>query len=66
MTIIEGYDESVSELNELFSKFAENAEGGKEGKGSKTKSLQARKLSMEITNKLKDFRALSIANDKAK
>jgi len=65
MSLIE-YDESLEKLVESFTKFAELAELGKEGRGSKTKALQARKLSMEIGNKLKDFRAFSIQNDRDK
>ncbi len=62
----QNYDASVEELQECFNSFIELANGGKEGRGSKTKALGARKMSMEITNKLKDFRSLSIDNDKAK
>lgn len=60
------YDESVEDLKACFESFLEFAEAGKEGRGSKTKALSARKMSMEIGNKLKDFRALSITNDKNK
>jgi len=60
------YDESIESLKESFNAFSELAEGGKDGRGSKTKALQARKLSMDLANKLKDFRALSIENDKVK
>jgi len=65
MSLIE-YDESVENLKEAFNSFTELAEGGKDGRGSKTKALQARKLSMLLGNQLKDFRSLSISNDKAK
>lgn len=65
MSLIE-YDEQVESLKESFDKFVELAEGGKDGRGSKTKALQSRKLSMDIGAKLKDFRVLSISNDKAK
>lgn len=65
MSVIE-YDESVEGLKESFNAFLELAEGGKDGRGSKTKALQARKLSMKLGEKLKDFRALSIVNDKSK
>lgn len=65
MSLIE-YDESVESLKESFSLFTELSEAGKDGRGSKTKALQARKLSMDIGAKLKDFRALSISNDKDK
>ena len=66
MSTAEGYDEIVSNLGTLFEGFKENAEGGKEGRGSKVKALRARKLSMEITSTLKDFRSVSITNDKEK
>jgi hypothetical protein len=65
MSLIE-YDESVESLKESFNSFTEMADGGKDGRGSKTKALQARKLSMAISDQLKNFRALSISNDKAK
>ncbi len=65
MSLIE-YDESIESLKEAFDAFSELAEGGKDGRGSKTKALQARKLSMQLGNQLKDFRALSITNDKSK
>ncbi len=65
MSLVE-YDESVEDLNKGFEAFTELAEGGKDGRGSKTKALQARKLSMQLGNLLKDFRSLSIQNDKAK
>jgi len=65
MSLVE-YDESVETLKEAFDAFIELAEGGKDGRGSKTKALKARKLSMSLGAKLKDFRALSISNDKSK
>ncbi len=66
MASLPQYDESAEKIKGLFESFNELAEGGKDGRGSKTKALQARKLSMEITNELKDFRSLSIENDKQK
>ena len=66
MMVKEAYAKAVAELTEDFTSFSEAAEKGKEGRGSRTKALEARKLSMNITNKLKDFRALSISNDKVK
>ena len=60
------YDELIENLKESFDLFSELAEKGKDGRGSKTKALQARKLSMKLGNQLKDFRALSISNDKEK
>ena len=62
----EKYDGMLNELRESFEDFMDEAEKGKEGRGSKTCSLKARKLSSKIANTLKDFRALSIENDKAK
>jgi len=64
--MIPEYGSMLEALKESFEAFETAAEGGKEGRGSKTRALEARKLSMQITNQLKDFRALSIANDKAK
>lgn len=64
--ISESYAKAVETLVEDFKQFSEAAELGKTGRGSKTRALEARKLSMTITNNLKDFRALSVANDKAK
>ena len=64
--MLQEYSEMVEKLGKSFEAFKIAADGGKEGRGSKTRALEARKLSMEITNDLKDFRALSIANDKAK
>lgn len=60
------YDAIMEQVAKTMERFNEAAEGGKEGRGSKTRALEARKLSMQLTNELKDFRALSIANDKAK
>lgn len=61
-----GYEELVTELQADFASFVESAAAGKEGRGSRKHALNARKLSMEITRKLKDFRTASIENDKAK
>jgi len=60
------YDEMINGLRETFEDFMDEAEKGKEGRGSKTSALKARKLSTKLANDLKDFRALSIQNDKAK
>jgi len=62
----EKYDAMISGLRETFEDFMDEAEKGKEGRGSKTSALKARKLSTKLANDLKDFRALSISNDKAK
>jgi len=62
----ENYDKSLATLRETFEDFMEEAEKGKEGRGSKSSALKARKLSSKLGNDLKDFRALSIDNDKNK
>lgn len=64
--ISEKYDEMLKSLRETFEDFMEEAEKGKEGRGSKSSALKARKLSSKIGNDLKDFRAISIDNDKNK
>lgn len=60
------YDVKCQEVKTKFDEFTEAAEKGREGHGSKTHALKARKLSTEISMLLKDFRAISISNDKAK
>ena len=64
--MLEQYNEFVSNLKESMDEFSAAAEAGATGRGSKTKALDARKLSMKISNDLKDFRSLSIKNDKEK
>ena len=59
------YENAVSEIAASFEEFNALAESGKDGRGSKTAALKARKASMKITEQLKAFRKLSIANDKA-
>jgi len=66
MAALPEYESLVETLKTTVDEFFDAAEGGKEGRGSKTKALAARKLSMKLTNDLKEFRALSISNDKAK
>ena len=58
------YDEMIGQLKDLYATFITEAEMGKEGKKCKTHSLKARKVSTELANKLKDYRSLSIKNDK--
>ncbi len=60
------YDELVGKIKEVMSAFITEAEMGKEGKGSKAHSLVARKLSLQATSSLKDFRKVSLDNDKTK
>lgn len=64
--LVEQYDAMMSGLRETFEDFMDEAEKGKSGRGSKTSSLKARKLSTKLATDLKEFRALSISNDKAK
>ena len=64
--LLEKYEDSLKELRESFEDFMDEADKGKEGRGSKSSALNARKHSTKISNMLKEFRALSIANDKAK
>ncbi len=64
--MIEQYDAAVKELRDLFEDFMDEADKGKEGRGSKSSALNARKHSSKLATLLKDFRALSISNDKAK
>jgi len=60
------YDAKCQEVKSKFEEFIDAAEKGREGHGSKTHALKARKASTEISMLLKDFRAISISNDKAK
>lgn len=63
--MIEQYGAKVAKLKETIEAFEAAAEGGREGRGCKTRSLEARKLSMTLTEELKEFRAISIQNDKS-
>ena len=65
-TVLDEYKTFVTELKETSDEFFGACEEGAEGRGSKTKALQARKLSMKMADGLKQFRALSIKNDKSK
>jgi len=60
------YDEMLEGLKADVESFVSEAEAGKEGRGSKKSAMAARKLSVVISKKLKDFRSLSVANDKEK
>lgn len=64
--MLQEYQEQLEKIHSTMDAFKEAAEGGKEGRGSKTRALEARKLSMQLTNELKDFRVISINNDKNK
>ena len=58
------YQEKLNELYNLFEQFKAEADQGEDGRGSKGHALKARKLSTQIANELKDFRKVSITNDK--
>lgn len=60
------YQKKVNELKDLFDEFMDEADKGKEGRGSKTAALKSRKLSTSLAYQLKEFRSLSIANDRSK
>ncbi len=64
--VLEEYDVKLGELKEAMGQFIDSATIGRAGRGSKIKSLDSRKLSMSISAQLKDFRSLSIRNDKEK
>jgi len=66
MTTLETYDAKLGEAKAMFDEFLAEAAKGKEGHGSKIHALKARKLSTKLSFVLKDFRAASIDNDKAK
>ena len=58
------YAEKLQEVLGLFEEFKTESEQGEEGRGSKGHALKARKLSSRIDKELKEFRRISIANDK--
>lgn len=58
------YDEILGQIKDLTTAFITEAESGKEGRGSKTHALAARKLSLKVANAMKEFRSISIKNDK--
>lgn len=64
--MLQEYQEQLDKVVSTIEAFKIAAEGGKEGRGSKIRALESRKLSMQITNELKDFRSISISNDKVK
>ena len=61
-----GYNETVETLETTVTEFINEAKAGAEGRGSKTSAAKARKLSNQLTRDLKDFRKLSVENDKTK
>ncbi len=63
---INGYNESVEGIEKAFVDFVSESKAGAEGRGSKTSALRARKLSNDIARQLKDFRKVSLDNDRAK
>jgi len=64
--IVEKYDKLLQNIRNKFEDFMDDAEKGKDGRGSKTCALNARKNSTEIGKLLKNFRKISIENDKLK
>ena len=62
---MEEYTNAVNGLKAKMEQFMSIAAAAAEGKGSKTKGLEARKLSNEITKDLKNFRVISLNKDKA-
>jgi len=64
--VTESYNAQVDALKADMEAFIEAAEAGADGRGSKVKALAARKLSSKIGKSMKEFRSISVANDKAK
>ena len=64
--VLNEYDAKVAELKDSMDQFIEAATEGRAGRGSRQKALDSRKLSMAISTNLKNFRSLSIKNDKEK
>jgi len=64
--MVNGYTEAVTKLEAEMKEFVVEATAGADGHGSKTSAMKARKLSGVITKSLKDFRKISIENDRAK
>ncbi len=62
----EQYRTFIEKLKGDLESFTVLAEAGAAGHGSKTKALEARKASNQIAKDLKDFRKLSLDNDRAK
>jgi len=63
--MLDEYKPTVESLQETWNEFKEAADSGAEGRGCKTNALKARKLSMKLTEELKEFRKTSIANDRS-
>jgi len=63
--MLEEYKPVVESLQTMWDEFKSAAEQGAEGRGSKTSALKARKLSMTLTEALKEFRKTSISNDRS-
>ncbi len=60
------YQDKLNEIKELFGSFVAEAERGKEGHGSKAAALRSRKLVSQLSSAMKEFRKISIENDKLK
>jgi len=59
------YEQKLNEMKNTWEDFINNAEAGKEGRGSKAASLRARKASMSLSTLMKEYRSVSIENDKS-
>jgi len=63
--MLDEYKPVVESLETTWNEFKEAADAGAEGRGCKTSALKARKLSMKLTEELKEFRKTSISNDRS-
>ncbi len=63
MDACENYFQFIEQLKSKFGSFFLDAERGADNRSA---ALRARKLSIELRDDLKDFRSLSIENDKSK
>lgn len=62
---VSGYQEKIDTIGKLYREFLREANQGEAGRGSKGHALKARKLSTQLANELKEYRRVSIANDKS-
>lgn len=65
-TALDEYNTIVEKIDNLCSEFMNLAVDGADGRGSNSSSLIARKKSLELTTILKDYRKVSLTNDKDK
>ena len=64
--MVTGYNKAIAKLEAEFKTFVEDAKAGADGRGSKAPAMRARKQSGVITKSLKEFRKLSVDNDRSK